>query len=110
MKKATTILMTLGILFGLTATSFAHGNNKVPAARKRQANQQQRIHQGVRSGELTKNETRILREDQRDISREIRSSRADGEVTRIERRDIQQEQNQASRRIHRLKTNNRDRN
>ncbi len=110
MRKTMTILMTLGILFGLTVTSFAHGNRKVPVARKRQVEQQQRIGQGVRSGELTRNEVRGLQKEQRDIQQEIRESRGDGIVTGAERRDIQQEQNQASRHIRRAKHNRRDRN
>lgn len=114
MKKAMTILTALGILFGLTITSFAHNpqppKNRVPVARKRQHEQQQRIRQGIRSDELTRGEVRSLEKDQRSINREIRESRSDGVVTRAERRDIRQEQNQASRHIFRAKHNRRDRN
>ena len=110
MKKATTILMTVGILFGLTATSFAHSKTKVPVAHKRQVEQQQRIRQGIRSDELTKREVRSIEREQRDIHQEIRASKSDGIVTGAERRDIMQEQNQASRHIYRAKHNRRDRN
>jgi hypothetical protein len=110
MKKAMTMLLALGILFGLTVTSLAHGKNKVPVARKRQVEQQQRIGQGIRSGELTKREVRGLEKEQRDIHQEIRESKSDGVVTGAERRDIHQEQNQASRHIYRAKHNRRDRN
>lgn len=110
MKKAMTILMTVGILFGLTATSFAQGKTKVPGARKRQHDQQHRIRQGVRSGELTRGEVRSIGGEQRDVNQEIRESKADGIVTHAERRDIRQEQNQASRQIYRKKHNRRDRN
>jgi hypothetical protein len=109
MKKVITVFVTVGILAGLAATSFAHGN-KVPGARKRQNEQQQRIRQGVRSGELTKGEVRSISKEQRGINQEIRESKSDGIVTRAERRDIWQEQNQASRHIYRKKHNNRDRN
>ncbi len=110
MKKVITILLAIGILACLNVTSFAHGKNKVPVARKRQDNQQQRIHQGIRSDELTRNEVRTLGKEQRDIQQEIRASKSDGIVTGAERRDIHQEQNQASRAIYRKKHNNRDRN
>lgn len=110
MKKAITILLTFGILASVTITSFAHGKNKVPVARKRQDNQQQRIHQGIRSDELTRNEVRTLGKEQRDIQQEIRASKSDGIVTGAERRDIWQEQNKASRHIYRAKHNRRDRN
>jgi hypothetical protein len=109
MKKMMTIVMSVGILMSLTAASFAHGN-KVPGARKRQNEQQQRIRQGVRSGELTKGEVRSIGKEQRGIHQEIRESKSDGIVTRAERRDIHQEQNQASRHIYRAKHNRRDRN
>jgi hypothetical protein len=110
MKETITILLALGILLSLTVTSFAHGNNKVPVARKRQHEQQQRIRQGIRSDELTKREVRGLTKEQRDIQREIHQAKADGVVTPGERREIQQEQNQASRHIYRAKHNRWDRN
>lgn len=110
MKKTMTTLMTIGILLGLAATAVAHGNKPNATARKRQHEQQQRIREGVRSGELTKVEVRSLEREQRKINQEIRQAHADGIVTVGERRDIQQEQNQASRRITRAKHNHRDRN
>lgn len=109
MKKTTATLMTFGLLLGFSVPSFAHGKSKVPVTRKRQAEQQQRIQQGVRSGELTKVEVRSLAREQREINQEIRQAHADGIVTPGERREIQQEQNQASRHIYRAKHNNRDR-
>lgn len=110
MKITMTTLMTIGILLGLTATTFAQGHKPNATARKRQYEQQQRIRQGVRSGELTKVEVRSLEREQREINQEIRQAHADGIVTLGERRDIQQEQNQASRHITRAKNNRRDRN
>ena len=114
MKKTFTILTTLGILFGLTITALANHprplKNKVPVARKRQHEQQQRIGQGVRSGELTARETIKLEKDQREINHDIREAKSDGVVTGAERKDIHQDQNQASRHIYRAKHNRRDRN
>lgn len=109
MKTIMTCLLTLGILLGLTVTSMAH-NNKVPTARKRQNEQQQRIRQGIRSDELTRREVRGLAHEQRDIQREIRQAKSDGVVTPGERREIQREQHQASRHIYRAKHNRWDRN
>lgn len=114
MKKALAILTTIGILFGLTITALADHprplKNKVPVARKRQNEQQQRIGGGVRSGELTAGETIKLEKEQHSINKEIRDYRSDGVVTGAERKDIHQDQNQASRHIYRAKHNRRDRN
>ena len=111
MKKAMTILTALGIMMGLTISTFAYQpKNKVPGIRKRQHNQQHRIRQGVRSGELTKREVINLEKEQRSINQEIREAKSDGVVTRAERKEIHQDQNQASRHIFRKKHNRRDRN
>ena len=114
MKKTFTILTTLGILFGLTITALADRpkplKNKVPVARKRQHEQQQRVGQGVRSGELTAGETVRLEKNQREINQDIRAAKSDGVVTGAERKDIHQDQNQANRHIYRAKHNRRDRN
>ena len=114
MKKTFTILATLGIIFGLTISALADQprplKNRVPVARKRQAEQQKRISQGVRSGELTAGETVKLEKQQREINQDIHQAKADGVVTAAERKDIHQDQNQANRSIIRAKHNRRDRN
>jgi hypothetical protein len=98
--KVVAVAVILGAIF-----------NSADAQIKQHAkNQQHRIAQGVRSGELTKRETKNLVADQKNIRREVRSAKADGNVTRAERRDIRRDQRQAKRKIHRKKHNNRDRN
>ena len=69
----------------------------------RQAHQRHRIGQGIRSGELTRAETRRVAETQRDIRQLERAYKSDGKLTRAERRDLHHEQNQASRQIYRQK-------
>jgi len=71
--------------------------------------QHKRITQGVRSGELTRHETRQLARQQRRIRHERRDARADGVVTPGERREIRQDSRRASRNIARKKHNRRDR-
>lgn len=71
--------------------------------------QHARIRQGVKSGELTKAETRNLVKDQREIHQDVKEAKADGVITHDERKDIKQDQRQASREIHRKKHNKRDR-
>lgn len=110
MKKIMTIMTALGMLLALTMTSFAYdfgSKNRLRGARQREHEQQQRIRQGIRSGELTKGEARSLEQEQRHINQDIRDARQDGVVTKFERRDIQQDQNRASHDIYRKKHNER---
>ena len=80
------------------------------AATSSQAQAKTRIRQGVRSGELTRHETRTLVKQQRDIKKDKREARADGVVTPAERKDIRQDKKQASASIYRKKHNLRERN
>jgi hypothetical protein len=80
-----------------------------PRVNERQENQADRIRQGVRSGELTRRETRRVVETQRDIRQLERAYKSDGKLTRRERRDLHREQNQASRQIYRQKHDAQDR-
>jgi hypothetical protein len=73
-------------------------------------NERHRIAQGVKSGELTKAETKNLVHDQKEIHQDIKEAKADGVVTRGEKKEIRQDQRQASRKIYRKKHNDRDRN
>ena len=72
-------------------------------------NERQRIEQGVKSGELTRNETRNLISGERDIHRDIRAAKADGVVTRRERKHIRRDERKESRRICRSRHNHRQR-
>jgi hypothetical protein len=76
---------------------------------QRKGDQQQRIGQGVRSGQLTAGETSHLERQERGINREERGMRAqdNGHLTRQDRRTIHHQQNQESRRIYRDKHNGR---
>ncbi len=110
MKKTISLLSVITFSLLLSMVSFAQdGSNKTPGVRNRQGNQQRRIRQGVRSGELTKSEAIRLEKEQKEIQQEKKEAKADGVVTAEERKDIHQEQNQASRRIYRKKHNSRDR-
>jgi hypothetical protein len=75
----------------------------------RQHSQHARIHQGVKSGELTRRETHQVREEQRDVRQLERAYKSDGTLTRAERADLHHEQNQASRDIRRQKHDAQDR-
>lgn len=77
---------------------------------RRQANQQQRINQGVRSGELTRAETARLQKQKANLHRQIVRDRADGAgLTPAERARIDAQQDALSRRIARQKNDRQSR-
>lgn len=88
----TTLMVSLPVL--------AEAGNRDPGVNQRQHNQQHRIKQGVRSGELTREEARTLAREQRTIRQEERQYKADGVLTRDERKDLHRDLNQASRSIY----------
>lgn len=81
-----------------------YGNNEVG---QRRENQQDRIAQGIRSGQLTAGETAKLENQQRAINHQVRADRAanDGKLTAQEKAQINKEQTQASRNIYNKKHN-----
>jgi hypothetical protein len=91
------------------ASATTDAGQRTPALDRREANQAGRIRQGVRSGELTRPETRRLLNGQVELRRDERRAKADGEVTRRERAALQHEANQQSRRIYRQKHDVQDR-
>jgi len=74
---------------------------------QRKVDQQKRIANGVRSGELTAGETSHLEHQEAGINKEERGMRAqdNGHLTKQDRKTIHQQQNQESRRIYRDKHN-----
>ena len=76
---------------------------------KRQIRQDARIVQGVKSGELTRGETRQLAKQQHRIQRAKHRAWSDGTLTRKEKAGLELRQDKASANIYRLKHNDRDR-
>ena len=74
---------------------------------QREANQQQRIGQGVRSGQMTAGETRNVEGREASINNQVRTDRADngGRMTPQERQQVNQRQNNVSRSIYQDKHN-----
>jgi hypothetical protein len=72
---------------------------------RREQRQQERISQGVQSGQLTPAETARLERKEARIDREIKRDRAanGGTLTPAERRKINRQQNRVSRQIYREK-------
>jgi hypothetical protein len=74
-----------------------------PGLNQREHHQSQRIRQGVRSGELTRPETRRLVRGESRLHRNEALARSDGLVTGRERARLQREANVESNRIYRQK-------
>ena len=74
---------------------------------KRAENQQDRIAQGIKSGQLTPNETAHLEGREAAINKEVKNDRAanGGTLTPAERRQVNRQQNRTSNAIYRKKHN-----
>jgi hypothetical protein len=76
---------------------------------KRAENQQDRIAQGIKSGQLTAGETAHLESNEAKINKEVHNDRVanGGKLTPQERRQVNRQQNRESRQIYRDKHNGR---
>jgi hypothetical protein len=74
---------------------------------QRERNQQERIAQGVKSGQLTAGETAHLEGREAHINKEVHNERAanGGKLTPAERRQVNRQENRTSRAIYRKKHN-----
>lgn len=99
MKKSLTSIIGLGLAALAVAPALANPPHD-PHVNARQHHQHERIAQGVRSGELTRNEAQRLAAEQRHIRQEERRYKSDGVLTTAERRDLQHDQNVASKHIY----------
>jgi hypothetical protein len=98
MRKAIILIA----LFAIGALSIS-AQSATPRVTKRQVQQQARIKEGAKSGELTPRETRKLERQQAKIALDKAKAKSDGVVTPAERRKLNREQNRASKRIYRGK-------
>ena len=86
------------------ANTAHYGNNAVG---QRRENQQDRIAQGIKSGQLTAGETAKLENQQKGINQQVKADRATngGKLTQGEKKQINKEQNAASKNIYNKKHN-----
>ncbi len=102
-------LLTL-ITAGTTTLGFASnadaGTNS-PRIDQREANQQRRINQGVRSGSLSPRETYRLQRQQANLNAQESRFKSDGRFTRRERSIVRHRLDRSSRAIYRAKHNGR---
>lgn len=101
-----TLLITAPLLANAAEAAQGQPGSRPPAAVRdpgvnaHQHRQQHRVQQGVRSGELTRAETRELRTEQKQIRQMERDYKSDGVLTRPERKELHQAQQEASRNIY----------
>ena len=95
-----TVLVIGGVLF---VAGMAYGQAETPGIDQRQANQEQRIDQGIASGELTQREAGRLEQQQQHIDKMENKAKSDGVVTKKERARIHAAQDKASKKIYRQK-------
>ena len=108
MKKLIAFLIT-GMLaataFGQSATT--PPDKKPLTIRHRKHNQQARIREGVKSGELTRHETGNLEKKEHALNQEERDMRKmnNGKLTAQDRKTLNQQQNHLSKQIYKDKHN-----
>lgn len=99
MKRTSSLLVAVLAAFALPVLA----QSNTPTVDQRQANQQQRIDQGVKSGELTGKEAARLEKNQQRIQKMEDKAKADGKVTPKERARLEKAQNVESKKIAREK-------
>lgn len=93
----------IAIAITLVFAGSAYAETATPNLDKRQANQEKRIEQGVKSGELTKKEAARLEKREAKLEANKQKAKADGVVTKKERAKLQHEANRDSKAIYRQK-------
>lgn len=92
-------IAALSLLGMISLGPTAQAQTATPGVTKNQVKAQKSIKQGVRTGELTRKETRDLQRQQRRIQRTKKRAKADGQVTTRERALIRARQQNAKRNI-----------
>jgi hypothetical protein len=107
MKKllTTALVAILSTSALLGVATQADAGTYSPRIDRREANQQRRINQGIRSGKLTYKETYRLQRQQASINSQEAKFKSDGRLTRRERRVLNHRLNHASKNIYRAKHN-----
>lgn len=106
MKYLIMVIFTFVIL-SVMDFGYLLAQDKTPIINKKEVKQNNRIKEGVKTGQLTKGEAKYLHQEQKEIRNSKRTAKQDGKVTKGERKMIRTEQNQANKDIYRLKHNKR---
>jgi hypothetical protein len=102
-----TLTVAPAAIFAQSTTTTATTTTKPATINQRKENQQDRIAQGVKSGQLTAGETAHLEHQEAAINHEEKAMRAqdNGHLTKADKSLINKQQNQESKRIYRDKHN-----
>ncbi|MEK6283354.1 MAG: hypothetical protein AABN95_23615 [Acidobacteriota bacterium] len=84
------LLGAIALLLAGTTDAFAQYRNR--SGRYNNAQDRRQIQRGIRSGRITRDEARAIREREQQIRTERRGYRADGTLTREERREIRSDE------------------
>jgi hypothetical protein len=98
-----TVKFITGVVIAAFALPVLAQTTSTPRIDQRQANQEQRIQQGVKSGSLTQKEAARLEKGQAHVQKMENKAVADGKVTAKERARIEKAQDKQSRKISREK-------
>lgn len=97
---------TIAGLILIPALSFAQTpGTSTPNLDQRQVNQQNRIAEGIKSGQLTAKEAENLEKREAKLEANKQMAKADGVVSKKERAKLQREANRDSRKIYQKKHN-----
>jgi hypothetical protein len=105
-------IATLVTATGLAGSAFAFDkDDHKPTIQERKHEQQRRIRQGDKSGQLTRGETRHIEKQEHALNREERHMRAKdgGKLTAADRAKLNKQQNHLSKEIYKDKHNDRKR-
>jgi hypothetical protein len=103
----TALVTVIGVGTAIGFTSTAEAGTRSPHIDQREARQQGRINQGIRSGVLTPRETYRLQRQQANIRAQEARFKSDGRFSKHERRVVRGRLNRSSQSIYRLKHNGR---
>ena len=104
-----TVSTVVAAVLACSAWAASAAGTDTPRIDARQAKQEQRIDQGIASGELTKREARRMGRQQKAVDSAENKAKADGVVTAQERKRLSRAQNATSRHIYRQKHDAQDR-
>ncbi len=104
MKRVIISIMSGALLIGSASMSFAQ-DAKEGKIKERKENQQKRIAQGVKSGQLTPHETAGIENNESKINKEVRQDRKanGGNLTNKEKVQVNRQQNRVSKEIYNQK-------